>query len=123
MEAVRRLVLCTGKVYVDLPAARPGGGLRRHRALEELYPFPADELQRVLTRYPTWKTWCGRRKSRNKGAWTYLPSTERSAGTWRARLRYIGRPERASPSEGTSARHAAEQTRIVDEVYANLGQD
>ncbi len=123
-EGVRRLILCSGKVYVDLASdARreqtPSLALVR---LEELYPFPEGLLVSTLAAYPGLEdvVWV-QEEPRNMGAWTFVQP--RAQGTLEGRglaLRYVGRAERVSPAEGSPGRHAAEQARIIDAVYAGL---
>jgi 2-oxoglutarate dehydrogenase E1 component len=90
--------------------------------LEELYPFPEEELQRVLDGYPAVEgvLWL-QEEPRNMGAWTFVrPRLEALLAPRSLTLRYVGRPERASPSEGTPAHHASEQARILDAAFADV---
>ncbi len=118
-EEVTRLVLCTGKVHADL-AASPLRAEARAVALarvEELYPFPEEELSGVVGSFPALRevVWV-QEEPRNMGAWTFV--APRLAGVLDGLpLRYEGRPERASPAEGSAARHAAEQGRIVEAAW------
>jgi 2-oxoglutarate dehydrogenase E1 component len=81
--------------------------------VEELYPFPADELRQVLGRYPGTRevVWV-QEEPRNMGAWSFVEPRLREV-LGELPLRYEGRPERASPAEGYAHRHTAEQMRIV----------
>ena len=128
-EQVRRLVFCTGKLYYDLAAGRAkagenGNGNANGAAVaivrvEELYPYPHDEVARIVDLYPALEdvVWA-QEEPKNMGAWTYLaPRLRASTGT-QLPVRYIGRPERASPAEGYAADHAREQARIVGESLA-----
>jgi 2-oxoglutarate dehydrogenase E1 component len=85
--------------------------------IEQLYPFPAGEVAEVLDRYSQAQevSWL-QEEPQNMGAWTFV---ERH---WRDRraLRYIGRPERASPAEGWSEAHAVEQQRIITETLEGV---
>jgi 2-oxoglutarate dehydrogenase E1 component len=115
-ERTRRVVLCSGKVWADLIASE-----RRASAadvslvrVEQLYPFPANELSATLERYPRARevVWL-QEEPRNMGAWAFVqPRLHGLIG--RRRLEYVGRPERASPAEGWSDVHAVEQRRIVE---------
>jgi 2-oxoglutarate dehydrogenase E1 component len=85
--------------------------------LERLAPFPAEELTRVLARYPKLEeiVWA-QEEPRNMGAWGYIEPRIRDLLREKDRplpVRYVGRPERASPAEGSHERHVAEQARIV----------
>jgi 2-oxoglutarate dehydrogenase E1 component len=114
-EQVQRLVFCTGKIFYDLVAAqRPANvGIVR---VEELAPWP-HELGDLVDRYPNVDevVWA-QEEPKNMGAWTYVqPRLRASIGTLTT-LRYIGRPERASPAEGYKPAHDLEQERIIREV-------
>jgi 2-oxoglutarate dehydrogenase E1 component len=116
-EAVRRLVLCSGKVYYDLLAARESGDGPPAVALtrvEELYPFPADLLAGLIDRYPRLEevAWV-QEEPRNMGAWTFVAPRIRDIIGRRLPLRYIGRTRRASPAEGSHGWHLREQTLLV----------
>jgi 2-oxoglutarate dehydrogenase E1 component len=115
-EHVRRIVFCTGRLYYDLLAQR-----RDDVALvrvEELYPWPHDNVAQVVDSYPAIEdvVWA-QEEPKNMGAWSFIwPRLRVSTGN-AITVRYIGRPERASPAEGYSADHTREQKRIVDEVF------
>src|SRR5687768_8766869 len=115
--AITRLVFCTGKIYYDLAAARAN-----HVALvrvEELYPWPGDHVARIVDLYPAVDevVWA-QEEPKNSGAWAYAAPRLRVSTGNAIPLRYIGRPERASPAEGYAEAHKAEQERIVREVNA-----
>jgi 2-oxoglutarate dehydrogenase E1 component len=114
---VRRLVFCTAKIYYDLLKAR---GDRTETALvrvDELYPWPGDAVAAVVDAYPNLEdvVWA-QEEPKNMGAWSYVAPQLRVATGNMLTIRYIGRPERASPAEGYSDAHDAEQTRIVSDV-------
>jgi 2-oxoglutarate dehydrogenase E1 component len=119
---VSRVVLCSGKVYVDLatsPMRADADGVAVVR-IEELYPFPAEELRAVLEGYPDLSEliWL-QEEPRNMGAWRYIqPLLQELVGE--LPVRYIGRPERASPAEGSADAHAVEQARIVEEALSGV---
>jgi 2-oxoglutarate dehydrogenase E1 component len=116
---VKRVVLSTGKVYYDLATAAEH--LESHRPalvrVEKLYSFPEAELKQVLERYPAAKdiVWC-QEEPRNMGAWSFMQSRLEALLTEGQTLRYIGRPDRASPAEGYHEAHVREQNRIVAEA-------
>ncbi|HET9016131.1 MAG TPA: 2-oxoglutarate dehydrogenase E1 component [Thermomicrobiaceae bacterium] len=120
---VGRVVLCSGKVYVDLVgsearAATPQVAIVR---IEQLYPFPADDLRAVVESYPNARelVWL-QEEPENMGAWRFLrPRLEQVLGPDQ-QLRYVGRPERASPAEGLHELHEIEQSRIVREAFAGV---
>jgi 2-oxoglutarate dehydrogenase E1 component len=122
-ERVSRVVCCSGKVYVDLVTSEAyagGDGLAIVR-VEELHPFPAEQLRDVLAGYPGLGevVWL-QEEPRNMGAWSYVaPRLQELVGR-ETPVRYVGRPERASPAEGSSDVHAEEQSRIVAEAFAGV---
>ncbi|HET8622565.1 MAG TPA: multifunctional oxoglutarate decarboxylase/oxoglutarate dehydrogenase thiamine pyrophosphate-binding subunit/dihydrolipoyllysine-residue succinyltransferase subunit, partial [Gemmatimonadales bacterium] len=95
---VRRLVLCSGKIYYDLVAEADRMSENRPAIVrvEQLYSFPWNEIRLVLARYPELDEmiWA-QEEPRNMGAWTYLRSKLAEVMPHRAELRYVGRPERA----------------------------
>lgn len=119
-DEVTRLLLCSGKVYVDLVASdlRESSKYVALARVEELYPFPCDLLRAEIERFPALQeiVWV-QEEPRNMGAWTFVRSElERLAGGTIA-VRYTGRPNRASPAEGYATQHAAEQTRIITTAW------
>lgn len=112
-EHVRRIVFCTGKVYYDIVAKEPGDHVAVVR-IETLYPWPLDDVSRVVDRYPNIDevAWV-QEEPKNMGAWSFVAPRLRVAAGNALVIRYIGRPERASPAEGYSKTHADEQARIV----------
>ena len=120
-ERAKRLLMCTGKVYYDLlPEAEKLGDQRPAIVrLEQVYTFPWAELRQVLPRYGKANEliWV-QEEPLNMGAWRYLEAKLRElvAEGHDMEIRYVGRPERASPAEGYPAAHAAEQGRIISEA-------
>lgn len=116
-QRVNRLLLCSGKVYFDLLAgkARGRGEQVALARLELLYPFPAEELARLLGRYSnlTEIVWV-QEEPENMGAWRFVATRLRRLLPQGTDLHYVGRPRRASPAEGSTSWHLAEQTRIVE---------
>jgi 2-oxoglutarate dehydrogenase E1 component len=120
-DRVRRLVLCTGKVYYDIV----GHELRRdagHVAvarIEQLYPFPVDAIAAVTHAYPAVEeiVWA-QEEPQNMGAWRALRHRLEAALPPGVPLRYVGRPWRASPSEGYPTAHLVAQDRIAREALA-----
>jgi 2-oxoglutarate dehydrogenase E1 component len=118
---VKRLVFCTGKIYYDLLARRaPHVALVR---VEQLYPWPHDDVARIVDLYPAAVevVWA-QEEPKNMGGWTYVSPRLRVSTGNAVIVRYIGRPERASPAEGHTSAHKAEQERIVSEVVAPMPQ-
>lgn len=121
-ERVRRLVLCSGKVYYDFVTAREKLAKEKGRQpdvvawrVEELYPFPAEEVGRLCDYYPNLEevVWL-QEEPRNMGAWTYVAPRLRDLLRNRYPLMYVGRTRRSSPSEGSYKWHLREQARLIE---------
>jgi 2-oxoglutarate decarboxylase len=115
-EKVRRLVLCTGKIFYDLIGHpdRAGNEAVAIGRVELLYPFPQGEVLRLMESYPHLEeiVWC-QEEPRNMGARAHMSARLRQIMPRNLRFGYVGRPERASPGEGYPVAHAEEQSRIV----------
>jgi 2-oxoglutarate dehydrogenase E1 component len=119
-EAVRRVILCTGKVYYDLYQERANRGIKDVALirLEQLYPFPRMALIKELQRYPNAEVvWC-QEEPENQGAWTFADRRIElvlvAIGHRAQRPRYVGRQAAASSATGLLKRHNIEQARLVD---------
>jgi 2-oxoglutarate dehydrogenase E1 component len=118
-QDVRRVVMCSGKVYFDLLEQRRARGLD-HVAilrLEQLYPFPRELLSEQLGRYPYAKdmVWC-QEEPMNQGAWYQSQHHVHACLRPGQTLRYAGRPASASPAVGYFAMHIERQLALVDEA-------
>ena len=117
---VKRVVLCSGKVAVDLFTSErrkdnPHVAIVR---VEQLYPFPSDSIREVLERYSGVRDVCWvQEEPENMGAWEFARPELETILDGRWPLRYIGRSRNSSPSEGSSSWHAANQRAIVDQVF------
>jgi 2-oxoglutarate dehydrogenase E1 component len=119
---VRRVVLCSGKVYYDLLEERTKRGVKDvcFLRLEQLYPFPSKALSAELVLRPQAEVvWC-QEEPQNMGAWTFVqPEIEKVLADIKhrqARLPYVGRPASASPATGLLRRHNREQAQLLDEA-------
>ena len=117
-EKVQRLVLCSGKVYYDLVAKEVPESIAVVR-VEELYPWPHSDLTWLLDGYPNLRelVWA-QEEPKNQGAWTWAATRLRATAGNALAIRYVGRPERASPAEGYTQAHNEEQARIVAEALS-----
>jgi 2-oxoglutarate dehydrogenase E1 component len=119
--AVRRLVLCSGKLYYDLVGheLRGQAGWVAIGRLEQLYPFPIDSAAELVRTYAHLEevVWT-QEEPQNMGAWRAIRHRLEEALPEGVRLRYVGRPWRASPSEGYPTAHLKEQDRIVREALS-----
>ncbi|SEH88156.1 2-oxoglutarate dehydrogenase E1 component [Paracoccus alkenifer] len=121
-ERIRRVVICSGKVYYDLLAARNEAGaddvyLLR---LEQFYPFPAQTLTKELERFRHAEiVWC-QEEPKNQGGWSFVePNLEwvlNRVGADHPRARYVGRVAQASVATGLASRHKLEQDTLVAEA-------
>jgi 2-oxoglutarate dehydrogenase E1 component len=115
-EQVRRLVLCSGKIYYDVVGHEAHAEAKTVAVgrIEQLYPFPVDEARRVTHGYPHLEevVWA-QEEPQNMGAWRALRHRLEEACPEGVPLRYVGRTWRASPSEGYPTAHLREQDRIV----------
>jgi len=113
------LVMCSGKVYYDIMEKRRENELR-HVAIarvEQLYPFPEEEIVALLKRYPKANEICWTQEEpRNQGMWFHMLSRRHLAGCVQKRhkLVYAGRTYSASPAAGYLNVHLAEQRSLVE---------
>ena len=113
-DQIRRVVLCSGKVYFDLMDEREKRGENRIQILriEQLYPFPENVLAQELNRFPKAElVWC-QEEPQNQGAWTFVkPRIEDTVAKLggKASVRYTGRPEYASTAAGQMKQQLAER--------------
>jgi 2-oxoglutarate dehydrogenase E1 component len=123
-EQIRRVILCSGKVYYDLYAEREKRGIDDVyiMRIEQLYPFPAQVLIEELTRFVHAEVvWC-QEEHKNMGAWTFIePNIEfvlEHINATHTRPRYIGRPAAASTAAGLMRRHLRELNDFLDEAFS-----
>jgi 2-oxoglutarate dehydrogenase E1 component len=119
-EKIKRVVLCSGKVYYDLYDAREAAGIDNVYLLrvEQLYPFPARALMHELGRFTQAEViWC-QEEPKNMGAWSFIEPNL----TWvleridakHKRPSYAGRPASASTATGQLSKHLYEQKTLVE---------
>ena len=116
---VRRLLLCSGKIYYDLVGSDHFAKASDVAVVrvERLYPFPSDDLQEVLDRYPKIASFAWvQEEPRNMGARKFVLPRIRHLVPYKIPLGDISRPERSRPAEGYPAAHLVEQARIVREA-------
>jgi 2-oxoglutarate dehydrogenase E1 component len=122
VSRVSRVVFCSGKIYYDLAAARQERKAE-HVALvrvEQLYPFAADRARDILARYPaTAEVAWAQEEPRNMGAWRFMREfLQPLVDSTHREIRYVGRPESASPATGSGKRHQQEQAEIANDALA-----
>jgi len=120
-SAVRRILVCSGKVYFDLLEARREHGIDKVAIirLEQLYPFPREELVEKINAYPNAEEliWV-QEEPRNQGAWSTLLSKRHLGGCFpdEKPMYCVARPYSASPAVGYVSLHLEQQQQLVDEA-------
>ncbi|ULO07259.1 2-oxoglutarate dehydrogenase E1 component [Paenibacillus sp. 19GGS1-52] len=119
---VKRVVICSGKVAVDLQTELEASSSQDWSwlhilRLEQLYPFPERELNAHFSSFHSLQeiVWV-QEEPKNMGAWSYTEPRLRAIAPEKTTVQYIGRPERSSPASGYADVHAFEQRRIVREA-------
>jgi 2-oxoglutarate dehydrogenase E1 component len=122
--AVTRLVLCSGKIFYDIDGHedRANATSVAVARLEQLYPFPVEPAAALTGAYPNLReiVWA-QEEPQNMGAWRTIRHRLEAAAPDAVPVQYIGRPWRASPSEGYPTAHRLEQDRIVREALGTAG--
>ena len=123
-DRIRRVVICSGKVYYDLLEARDEAGASDVYILrlEQFYPFPALAMVKELDRFKQARfVWC-QEEPKNQGAWTFVePNLEwvlTRIGAQHTRPTYVGRAASASPATGLASQHKAQQQALVAEALS-----
>jgi 2-oxoglutarate dehydrogenase E1 component len=118
---VRRVIVCTGKVYYELAAYR-----REHKCndvailrMEQLYPFPHADFRSALAKFPnaTEVVWC-QEEPQNQGAWYRLRAYFRADALPNQVVAYAGRPVSASTAVGYMSKHLERQQQLVADAFA-----
>ena len=124
-DQIRRVVICSGKVYYDLLEERERREIDDVYLLrvEQFYPFPAQSLMKELSRFKgADMVWC-QEEPKNMGAWFFMdPNLEwtlNQVGATSTRARYVGRAAAASPATGLMSTHKAELQAFLDEAFAD----
>jgi 2-oxoglutarate dehydrogenase E1 component len=123
-DAVTRLILCSGRVGIDLDASEYRDATEQVAVarVEQLAPFQTTAIRNVVQQYPNLEeiAWL-QEEPRNMGAWSFMAPRliEAFPGV---PLRYIGRPERSSPATGSPDFHALEQNQIIASAFAFEGE-
>ncbi|ATI42847.1 2-oxoglutarate dehydrogenase E1 component [Pacificitalea manganoxidans] len=126
-DKIKRVVMCSGKVYYDLLEERDARGIDDVYLLriEQFYPFPAISLVKELERFPQAEmVWC-QEEPKNQGAWTFIePNIEWVLSRIDAQHKrpvYVGRAASASPATGLASQHKAQQEALVNEALTIEG--
>ena len=125
---IKRVVMCSGKVYYDLLDERNARGLDDIYLMrfEQFYPFPAISAMKELQRFANAEMiWC-QEEPKNQGGWSFMePNLEWVLERMKAkhnRLRYVGRSASASPATGLAAQHKFQQAALIDEALTIEGK-
>jgi 2-oxoglutarate dehydrogenase E1 component len=130
-NSIQRILLCSGKVYYTLNTAREdlnGKEMKNTKTaivrIEQLYPFPKDELLTVLSNYPKAKEclWV-QEEPKNMAAWNFIEPRLREILPRPLNIRYCGRGEAASPAHGMYKIHYAEEKEFVTTALGSEKQD
>jgi len=121
-QKVKKLVLCSGKVYYDLLQAREDKNIHDVVLIriEQLYPFPEEELRQILKTYINAKEiiWC-QEEPQNQGAWFTSQHHMQACLQASQTLRYAGREFAAAPAVGSYALHNKQQQAFIEDVFSN----
>lgn len=115
---VKRIALCSGKIYYEMIEQREKEGAKdiAFIRLEQLYPFPHKQLNAILEKYKNAKEFIWvQEESENMGAWRFVDYNLRKLN-----LRYVGRDEAASPATGFAKRHNAESEEIMNQIFSKV---
>jgi 2-oxoglutarate dehydrogenase E1 component len=120
-KKVRRVIVCSGKVYYELAAYRRDNKITDMAILrlEQQYPFPHDAYKTEVGRYPNAAevVWC-QEEPQNQGAWYRLRALLRADIDAKKVLAYAGRAVSASPAVGYASKHMAEQKQLIEDAFA-----
>jgi 2-oxoglutarate dehydrogenase E1 component len=121
---IKRVVICSGKIYFDLLEERDNRNLSDLYLLrmEQFYPFPAMSFIKELSRFKNAEfVWC-QEEPKNQGGWSFIePNLEWSLNRVKAkykRAKYVGRSAAASPATGLATQHKKQQSMIINEALS-----
>ena len=126
-DKIKRVVMCSGKVYFDLLEERDARGIDDIYLMrvEQFYPFPAQSMVKELRRFPNADyIWC-QEEPKNQGAWTFMePNIEWVLTRLKAKITrpvYVGRAAAASPATGLASAHKEQQAALVNDALTIEG--
>ncbi|HPT14973.1 MAG TPA: 2-oxoglutarate dehydrogenase E1 component, partial [Bacteroidales bacterium] len=117
VKMVTRLNFCSGKIYYDLLAERTKRGHNdvAFVRIEQLFPFPIEQIRRVIAKYPNVKTYAWvQEEPANMGAWSFILRNFKEV-----ELLLVARPESGSPATGSSKLHALRQAKVIDKAFGD----
>ncbi len=113
-DKVTKVILCSGKIYYDLYEQRGDVDTIAILRIEQLYPFPTDNLKKLLNKYSAVKdiVWC-QEEPKNQGSWSFIYNYLIECMLPGQSLKYIGREISAAPAEGSVNLHKKSQEEII----------
>ncbi len=125
-KSVRRVILCSGKIYIDLVSSKFRAAAKDVALVrvEQLYPFPADDLRPVIKRYAQAEevVWT-QEEPENMGAWEFARPLLADLLGGALPPRYLGRPRSSSPAEGSLAAHNFNQAALIEQAFSHEVKD
>jgi 2-oxoglutarate dehydrogenase E1 component len=123
--SVERLVLCSGKIFVEIvssEAREQDAGATAVVRIELLYPFPEDEIRALVEGYPNLRevVWV-QEEPKNAGAWSFAEPRLRELLGEELPLRYVGKPGRPAPSQGSAGFHKREHEQLILSAFREDG--
>ena len=119
-DSVERLILCSGKIFVELVGseAREQDETTAVARVELLYPFPEEHVREIVEGYPNLReiVWV-QEEPKNMGAWTFVEPRLRELLNDEMPVRYVGKPARPSPAQGSQGFHKREHAAIVRAAF------
>ena len=124
--SVERLILCSGKIYTELAGseAREEDDITAVARVELLYPFPEEDIKAVVEGYPNLReiVWV-QEEPRNMGAWFFMEPRLRELVRGELPVRYVGKPARPSPAQGSAGFHKQEHAEMVRRAFEDADDD
>ena len=124
--SVERLILCSGKIFTELAGseAREEDAVTAVARVELLYPFPAEQVGEVIDGYPNLQEilWV-QEEPQNMGAWTFMEPRLRELVAGQMTVRYVGKPSRPSPAQGSARFHKQEHAEMIREAFKGADDD
>jgi len=124
-SSVRRVLLCSGKIYYALVDAREEHAFNDVAIvrIEQLHPFPQAILRELLGQYRTRDFVWVQEEPWNMGAWSFIQARLTDVLPRQSRLRYVGRPEAASPATGSYRAHEQQEAEVIREAFAKRARE
>lgn len=123
-EMVRKIMFCSGKVFIDLKEERKKRGFTANDVsivrIEQLSPFPSDLVKKQLDKFPFAKVYWCQEEHKNGGAFEYAKQRIRSVSGWNRRVNYAGRPSAAAAATGSKQHHKYEHKNFMDGAFKEM---